>query len=126
MSGPESSIWVLIFMAFTAVSGVAVVAWMVYDHNGRRSRCMSPGCGKYFARVVTGRRLLDQRRGYKMVTNHDSIILSQGSGRWTTGSVSRSEQVRVLRQYWEVYYICRVCGYSWSKQTITELTDFNL
>jgi hypothetical protein len=105
MSGPEASIDLLICLVFAAAALVALAAcWYVYVDNGRLTRCMSPGCGRPYARVVIGRRLLDKRLGYKIM----------------------SEQVQVLRQYWEVYYSYRFCGHRWSKQIMTETANFNL
>jgi hypothetical protein len=89
--------------------------------RGRALAC--PECGRSWARVYRGQKLIARKMAYKTVTRLDYHESADGEHRGTTG---RSEQVKVLRKTFRLRYECRYCGHRWEEIEEEDDEDFEI
>jgi DNA-directed RNA polymerase subunit RPC12/RpoP len=101
-----------------------------------------PKCGKWWAKVYRGWKILERKKCYGLVTRYASSSssgfvggTSYGPGGYTTyhsGSVSSSggtnwqERVPVIRTTYELRYRCRYCGGRWEEERVEQVEDFDI
>jgi len=79
------------------------------------TRC--PKCGRYFAAVKTGSRILGQEGGYRDVVRDDRVF---DTNKNEMATIKRTEQVHVVRTKYENYYRCKHCNHGWGRVSYSE------
>ncbi len=113
--------WISGFCAVMAIGGYTA---------GQEMKC--PKCNWWWARVPNGKRLVDKKLAYKQVTRRDHYSGSSvGVGSYgvtvgsSSGTRSRTEQIKVMRHTYEHLAKCKKCGHEWVlKQTTEDHEDF--
>lgn len=124
-------IWFLVFV----VSAVYLIVWVDSINKGITTAC--PQCKKWWAKVFTGERVIEQKKCYGLVKrqaksnsfgygllfgNHHTYGGPFGS----SSSSSWKERVPVIRTTYQLSYECKFCHVQWTRQEVEEVEDFDI
>lgn len=130
-----------IFLLLVVAVVVGGIIGLILAITGSRSSC--PDCGKWWARVVIGERVLDEKKCYGLVTRRayssSSGSISGSSHHWgqadyqnisgnthSSGSTSWQERVPVIRTTYQLIYECKFCDARWTRERVEEVEDFDI
>jgi hypothetical protein len=132
----------LVWLPFVLGGALAfVLVKLVNRYTGWRGEC--PECRRWWARVFLGRRLIERKKCFGLVTRR-SYSSSSGcvhGSRWQPGSLGNQpvngssspcgtttwvERVPVIRLTSRLKYRCRHCAFRWSEIDIKEIEDFDV
>jgi hypothetical protein len=133
---------IVVLLAAFLIGGVTGLILFI---TGTLSAC--PECKKWWARVYLGRRIVEQKKCYGLVTrtahtsssgtisgtcSHSGSFHHTGNdGRihgttHSSGSTSWEERVPVIRTTYDYYYACKHCRVRWTEEKVNEVEDFDI
>ena len=104
-----------------------LLLYFAFLTEGMKSQC--PNCKKNHALILINSELISQREAFKTVSRADHISINNssrdGSGfSDSSGTIHRTEQVRVLEQAHKLTYKCSYCQVLSFNNKITETENF--
>jgi hypothetical protein len=127
-----------VLFVFGLIGGpIALIVWI----TSVGTTC--PECGKWWAKTLVKRRIIEQKKCYGLVTrtahtgsigsvlgtsSHTGSVHHKSHTGMTFGSGSTSwrERVPVIRTTYLMYYQCKYCQASWTEERVEQVEDFDI
>lgn len=93
-----------------------------------------PSCKKWWARLVTGKRIVERKKCYGLVTRHGhsrcgGFVSGPRAAESQTYSRSQSaswqERAPVIKTTYEYDCSCKYCGHIWAEEKTVQVEDFD-
>jgi hypothetical protein len=135
ITAPETLAYLLgaAVAALLGLGGAAGLAFLVAWQSSIGTEC--PHCGRWWAAVFLGEHIVEEKKGYGLVTRHaysDSTGWVSGTsshpGRLTgTWSTTRwRERVPVIRITYKEHWACKYCPARWTEMRERQVEDFDI
>jgi hypothetical protein len=132
-----------VLAAFVCTLVICVICAVVVYLKSTSIGTVCPKCGKWWAKVHLGRRIIEQKKCYGLVTRraHSSSTgwafgtshhsgsrhhRSYGGPVYASRTTSWQERVPVIRTTSEWLYWCKYCRFQWEEEEVRDVEDFDI